>query len=171
MVGMQNVSNVWMCQIRARSVILKMSESQSLAVTQNGLAGTRFPSKKLTPRPCPKLLLLTVPAPRPSERCASSPPGPPRHGTRTALISLVISKLVRFHKSALAPTNNGIIIPLGRRRRAAFWHCRGDARMARLRHDSASGSGLGHEVSCPVDPAKARWETENRENKREYFLF
>ena len=49
------------------------------------------------------------------------PPGPPRHGTRTALISLEIPKLVRFHKSALALRNNGIIIPLGCRRRAAFW--------------------------------------------------
>src|SRR6516164_7661760 len=78
----------------------------------------KFPSKKLTLPPCPKLLLLTVPAPRPSERCASSPPGPPRHGTRTALISLGIRKLVRFHKSALALRNSGIIIPLGHRRRA-----------------------------------------------------
>ena len=131
----------------------------------------RFPGKKLTPRPCPKLLLLTVPAPRPSERCASSPPGPPRHGTRTALISLGIPKLVRFHKSALALRNSGIIIPLGRRRRAAFWHCRVDARMARLRRDSASGSELGHEVSCPVGPAKARWGTENRENNREFLEY
>src|SRR6516164_5934443 len=129
----------------------------------------KFPGKKLTLRPCPKLLLLTVPAPRPSEGCASSPPGPPRRGTRTALISFGISKLVRFHKSALAPTNNGVIIPLGRRRRAAFRHRCVDARMARLRRDSASGSGLGHEVSCPVGPAKARWGTDNRENNREFF--
>jgi len=71
---------------------------------------------------------------------AAVPPGPPPRGNWTALISLGISKLVRFHKSASTAPGPYFHTLIGRRRRAAFRRAASNARMARLRRDSATRS-------------------------------
>jgi hypothetical protein len=71
---------------------------------------------------------------------AASPPGSSRHGDRTALISFGIPKLVRFHKIRPHRLIWYYYTLFGRRRRAAFRRAASNARMARLRRDSATRS-------------------------------